>query len=147
MSSSNPTNESSLSKQAGSNSSMILVPITQRRNRGRKQKQVAPASKRLGIGWLIPLRKKVLPVLMQSPAEEANAELLKAGPLETPTGTLRVARIKPAPFSFQGQRSVDNETRLAPIEEQSLEESTAESSSSAGNGRGGLFCGCFDLSS
>ncbi len=45
------------------------------------------------------------------------------------------------------QRSVDNETSLAPIEEQLLEESTAEKSISAGNGRGSLFCGCFDLSS
>lgn len=84
---------------------------------------------------------------MQSPAEEAKAELLKAGPLETPTGTLRVARSKPATFSIREQRSVDNETSLAPIEEQLLEESTVEKSISAGNGRGSLFCGCFDLSS
>ncbi|KAI2499643.1 hypothetical protein MHU86_14824 [Fragilaria crotonensis] len=103
MTYSNPTTESSLSKAARSNSSYVLVPLTQRRHLGRKHDQVTSATRRLGISWLILLRKKVLPVLMQSPAEEATAELLKAGPLETPTGTLRVARIKPASFRSESK--------------------------------------------
>mmetsp|Transcript_4901 Transcript_4901/g.8077 ORF Transcript_4901/g.8077 Transcript_4901/m.8077 type:complete len:129 (-) Transcript_4901:274-660(-) len=66
--------------------------------------------------------------LLQSPVEEASAELLKSGPLETPTGALKGGTATSENTTKRSMPSVLKDLRLlSPIEEQDSEEDTVVS--------------------